>query len=117
MSAGTPAGGAELLGLAGSLLVVLGVILALAWLLRRVQGLRVQGTQSVRVLGGTAVGAKERVLIVQAGGQQFLIGVAPNAVNLLHHFDEPLPEPDESAASIPVFAQKLQSLMRSKARS
>lgn len=104
----------SLLGMAGSLLLVLAAIFALAWLLRRTQGLRVAGMHQVRVLGGTSVGARERVLLVEAAGQHFLLGVAPGAVNLLHHYEGELPEAPAAGAELPPFAQKLQQMMRGR---
>jgi flagellar protein FliO/FliZ len=112
VNAAATTSGSGLLGMAGSLLLVLAMIFALAWLLRRMQGVRIGGVaQSVRVIGGSSVGAKERVLLIEAGGKTFLVGVAPGAVNLLHRYDEPLPEV-ATTAEMPPFARKLQGLLR-----
>lgn len=80
--------GAGVAQMAFSLLLVLVVIFALAWVLRRMQGLRPGGTTGLRVTSGIQVGAKERVLLIQAGDAHLLIGVAPGRVNLLHQFSE-----------------------------
>ena len=80
-----------------SLLLVLAAIFALAWVLRRVQGIRPGAAGSLQVQGGLQVGAKERVLMIRAGDKHLLIGVAPGRVQMLHVFDhapvaaEPLP--------------------------
>lgn len=66
-----------------SFAVVVAMILGLAWLTRRMQGLRAQHGGPLRVCATIAVGAKERVVIVEAAGQQFLIGVAPGQVSIL----------------------------------
>lgn len=81
----------------GGLTAVLALILALAWLLRRVQQLPLAGQQSLRVSAALQVGARERVVLVTAGDTQLLLGVAPGQVNLLHRFDQPLPEPQTTA--------------------
>ena len=90
------------------LLAVLVLILALAWLLRRVQQLPLGGHQQLRVSASVQVGVRERVVLVRAGDTQLLLGVAPGQVNLLHRFDEPLPEP---SAPQPDFARTLQRLL------
>lgn len=66
-----------------SLIAVVAMILGLAWMTRRMQGLRGVNDSGLRVRGSLSVGLKERVVIVEAAGQQFLIGVAPGNVRLL----------------------------------
>ncbi len=72
------------------LAVVLAVIVALGWLIRRLQGFSHHGTSQLRVLGGVSVGTKERVVLLQVGQQQLLLGVAPGRVQTLHVLDKPL---------------------------
>lgn len=78
-----------------NLLLGLGFLLALVgvawWLVRRMGGLQVAGSRApMRVLGSLPVGARERVVLVQVGEQQLLLGVAPGRVNLLLRLEEPL---------------------------
>jgi len=89
-----------------SLLVVLGLILLLAWGLKRLQGARIGGGASLRIHGGLQVGAKERVLLIEAGGQHLLIGVSAGGVNTLHVYAEPplAAEGGEGAPDLPPFA-------------
>ena len=85
-AAPSAAGGA--LQMVLSLAVVLGAIFALAWLLRRMQGVRAGSGANLRVNAGLQVGAKERVLMIQAGDVHLLIGVAPGQVNVLHRYEQ-----------------------------
>ncbi len=71
-----------------SLMVVLGLIFALAWLLKRVQGVRIGGGASLRINAGLQVGPKEKVLIIEAAGRHLLIGVTAGSINTLHVFDQ-----------------------------
>ena len=66
-----------------SLSAVVGVILALAWMTRRLQGLRANAGSELKVKATLAVGMKERVVLIEAAGRQFLIGVAPGQVRLI----------------------------------
>lgn len=84
----------RLLQLAGGLILVIGIILLLSWLLRRLQGHRFGMHTPVRVIGGTAVGQRERAVLVQVGDQQLLLGVAPGSVRTLRVFEQPVvPDP------------------------
>jgi len=87
-----------------SLGLVLGLIFGLAWLTRRLQKLRGGRTESMQIESGLQLGAKERLLLVNVHGQQFLIGVAPGTVNLMHRFP---PASANGHAEIIPFAQHL----------
>ncbi len=66
------------------LLVVLLCIVALAWLAKRFNRLQSTSDGSLRVIGGLSMGARERIVLVQVGDSQLLLGVAPGRVNTLH---------------------------------
>ena len=72
------------------LVIVIGLILILAMLFRRFgdQGLGAPG--NMRVIGGLNVGQRERLVLVQVGEKQILLGVAPGSVRSVMAFDEPL---------------------------
>ena len=72
------------------LLFVLLCIVVLAWLAKRVNRLQSSSDGSLQVLGGISMGARERVVLVQVGDTQLLLGVAPGRINMLHQLEEPL---------------------------
>jgi flagellar protein FliO/FliZ len=75
------------------LLVVLAAIAAIAWLLRRFPlGQNAMGG-AVRVVGGVALGPRERLVLVEVGETWLLVGVAPGQVNALHTLPRPLDAP------------------------
>ena len=116
---GTGVDTAALVRLVGGLLVVLFLILALGWAMRRVGRYTSPVAGQLRVLGGVSVGTRERVVLVQVGEQQLLVGVAPGRVQTLHVLDKPL----EGASGTPggegrpgsqgsPFAQRLRQMMQ-----
>jgi flagellar protein FliO/FliZ len=76
-----------------SLAAVVAVILGLAWMTRRMQGLRGASNGALRVKATIAVGMKERVVLIEASGRQFLIGVAPGQVRLIETLGAASEEP------------------------
>lgn len=66
------------------LLVVIVVILALAWMVKRYGNFSVSGQGQLKLVAGLNVGQKERVVIVQVGETQLLLGVSPGRVEKLH---------------------------------
>lgn len=80
------------------LLAVLVMILVLARYLRRVGSFGYGGSgQQLRIITAVAVGQKERVVLLQAGKTQLLIGVAPGRVQTLHVLDEPMESADSGS--------------------
>jgi flagellar protein FliO/FliZ len=73
-----------------SLLLVLAAVFAAAWVVRRLRGFGKFGGGALQVVTEIAVGTKERVVLVQVGNQQLLLGVAPGRVNTLHVLTEPV---------------------------
>jgi flagellar protein FliO/FliZ len=105
-------GGAAQVTLA--LLVVLAAVFAAGWLLRRVRGVSSQG--AIKVVADLPLGAKERAVLIQLGGQQLLLGVAPGQVRTLHVLAEPVVEStsittSDAGAQHPV-APDFKSLLR-----
>lgn len=79
------------------LTVVVCMIITLGWLARRMNLTGLQRNRHCRVVATMPVSAREKVVLVDIGGQQLLLGVAPGSVTTLHAFDKPIIEADESA--------------------
>ncbi len=107
----SPAAGGILQMLFG-LLAVLAVIAGAAWLVRRLGRLPSGIHGVVRVLGGMSLGARERVVLVQVGETQLLLGVAPGRVQTLHVFAQPVPAPSDRAPAGGGFPERLTALLR-----
>ncbi|WP_251978170.1 flagellar biosynthetic protein FliO [Salinicola avicenniae] len=95
------AGGSDGMGLlllgktALSLLVVVGIILLCAWLLKRLGPNRRAGGQHLRVVASTPVGQRERVVIVEVEDRWLVLGVGSGQVSKLDTLTPP-PEPSHT---------------------
>lgn len=102
--------GTQLSKLLVGLLLVIGLIFLLAWLLRRVQQLNPRGNQAIKVISTQALGARERLVLVQVGKEQVLLGLSAGRITPLHVLEEPVHLPDVEPAN-PEFAQRLMELL------
>lgn len=87
-----------------SLILVLLIIFAAAWLLRRFGRFSAVAEGKLQVLGAISVGQRERIMLVQVGEEQLLIGVTTSRISTLHRLNAPLQFDDqdlESKASAP----------------
>jgi flagellar protein FliO/FliZ len=93
------------------LLVVLGLIFFLAWMLRRVQQAGPAGKgQVIDIVGSRALGPRDRLVLVQVGNEQILLGLSPGSITALHVLKEPVQVPTTEQAT-PEFAQRLMELL------
>jgi flagellar protein FliO/FliZ len=88
-----------------ALLFVLALIFALAWLAKRLPGVAGSSHRALRVVASLSLGPRERVVVVDVGGTQLLLGVGAGGTRALHTLDAPLPEAEAPRA--PAFAQLL----------
>jgi flagellar protein FliO/FliZ len=101
--------GAELLRVVLSLVGIIALIVAAGWLSRRLQARAVPGGRRIRCVETLAVGARDRVLLLEAQGKRLLVGAGPGGLRTLHVFEGEVP-PEEvapPAAPAPGFAELL----------
>ena len=108
-TSGSAAG--QLTQLVLGLLLVLGLIFVLAWLLRRVQNAAPGSGQVIEILGSRSLGPRDRLLLIQVGKEQILIGHSPGTIEALHVMAEPVEVPASARQATPEFAQRLMELM------
>ncbi|WP_236167924.1 flagellar biosynthetic protein FliO [Pseudomonas atacamensis] len=102
----------QLTQLVFGLLLVLGLIFFLAWLLRRVQQAGPAGKgQVIELIGSRALGPRDRLMLVQVGNEQILLGLSPGTITALHVLKEPVEVPTASEKATPEFAQHLLKIL------
>ena len=69
--------GGQLTQLVLGLLLVVGLIFVLAWLMRRVQNIGPGNAQVIEMIGSRALGPRDRLVLVQVGEEQILLGLTP----------------------------------------
>lgn len=111
---GMSLGWSDLAQLFAGLALVVVMIVALAWALRRLGGLGAVGTGSLEIVGGLSVGPRERVVLLRVGTRQLLLGVAPGRVQTLHVLDEPVATPPVGSDG---FAARLQRALSARSDS
>lgn len=74
----------SMLQMLAGLLLVLAVIAAAAWLLKRFALNPGTASGTIKVIAGAAVGQRERVVLVEISGTWLVLGVAPGQIRALH---------------------------------
>lgn len=66
------------------LLIVLSVFFLCVWGVRKLGGLTVSGgAEKMRVVGGLSLGLREKVILLQVGKKQLILGVTPGRIETL----------------------------------
>ncbi|MFT5543654.1 MAG: flagellar protein FliO/FliZ [Glaciecola sp.] len=83
-----------------SLLLVVAIIFALAYIVRRFNVTQA-GNGQLKVVASMAAGTKEKIIVVDVGGEQFLLGITAHNISQLGKLDNPI----ETASAIKLSGQ------------
>ncbi|MDD5612681.1 MAG: flagellar biosynthetic protein FliO [Gallionella sp.] len=71
-----------------SLLLVLAAIVAVAWLLKRMNIAQQGSGNLLKVVGSVAIGQRERVVLIEINDTWLLVGVGPGQIRPLHTLEK-----------------------------
>ncbi|BCO18172.1 hypothetical protein KUC3_10290 [Alteromonas sp. KC3] len=101
-----------------SLLLVVAIIFALAYIMRRFN-VTAMGSGQMKVVASMVAGAKEKIMVIQVGDEQHLIGVTSHNISHLSKLEKNLDVPSKgmgatAAGGGDAFKQKLVAAMAGK---
>jgi len=110
-----PISSAYLVKLTLGLVFIIVLIFGLAWVARKMQLTPLSGQQLIRIVSAVSVGNRDRIALIEVGGEQILLGLSPGRIEKLHVLASPvsLDEQAPAYAQSP-FAQKLAGLMNTQ---
>jgi flagellar protein FliO/FliZ len=101
----------DIVRMIGTLLGIIAIILISAFLLKRMKLVNFNKNNDLKILAGLSLGSKERVILIEAGDKQILIGVTNQTITPIHVFEDPVVESEiESGQSS--FLQILQNKVK-----
>ncbi len=106
-------GGRHLLSVTVALFGIIGLIFAISWFVKRFGHVGFSQNQHIKIIAAMPLGTRERIVLVDAAGQQLLLGITATSITTLHSFQEPavLTEKDDRASD---FSRKLMSILQQK---
>ncbi len=103
--------GGHLLNVTLGLLLIIGLIFGLSWFVKRFSQGTFSGNSHLKIIATMPLGTRERIVLIDAGGQQLLLGITPTHINTLHAFDAPIAT-DSMEANTSDFGRKLMAILQ-----
>jgi flagellar protein FliO/FliZ len=97
------------------LLIVLAIFAICVWSIKQLQRQQFNDGDRLQIVGGLSLGMREKLVLVQAGKKQLILGVTPSRIEMLHVLEgedclnKVTFEPSENS-----FAYKLKQVMKGK---
>ena len=126
----SPLTGGTVIEMVFYLMLVVAVIFLCAWLFRRMGGMGVGATGLIKILTAISLGSRDRIVLIQVGEKQMLLGISPGRINTLHVFEgDVMAQAQANADQLSInnnpgsgqlsnaFARKLQGFLSSAQRS
>jgi len=105
-----PLSSSYLLKLTGGLVLVVLVIFVLAWVVKKFNLNQQSQSGLIRIIAGLSIGTRDRIVLVQVGEEQILLGLTAGHIEKLHTLAVPLEVPGEPLEASS-FATRLGRLM------
>lgn len=83
-------GGGDILSLGASVIVIVAIIVVLGWLYSRSRFVSGGANDVIDVVATRALGAKERLIVVEVAEQQLLVGMTATGMQTLHVLEKPV---------------------------
>ncbi len=112
--AALPDAGASLVQMLLGLAAVVLAIFAVLWLIKRLSATSGKTAGTLRIVGGAAVGPRERIVLLEVEDTWLLVGVAPGQVRALHQMPKGQPLEKTPTAEGKDFGTWLRQIMERK---
>lgn len=98
-----------------SLVVVIAAILVIGWFYSRMRIGAGKAGDVINVVASRPLGPKERLMVIEIGDQQLLVGMTATQLQTLHIFDKPVVDAGQ-AVDQEGFAGRLKSALLERAK-
>jgi flagellar protein FliO/FliZ len=105
--------GGHLLNVTLGLAAIIGLIFVLSAFVKRFGAGTFATNSQLKILSSMPLGTRERIILIDAGGQQLLLGITPTNINTLHVFADPVVVANNPEAPSD-FSQKLMAILQQK---
>ena len=93
-----------------ALALIIAVLAGTAWMARKVSGGKGFGQGGMKIVGGVALGPRERIVLLEIGNEWLVVGIVPGQIRTLHRMDKGMLPQDLPVSGTKPFAQWLNGI-------
>ena len=93
-----------------NLLAVMALLIGLGFVLKKINKVKYKGNKQINIINVVSIGAKEKIILLEANGSTLLIGATANHIETLHRFNDLEPLQSDKQRE-PVFRDEMMKLM------
>lgn len=98
-----------------SLAIVLGIFYLFVNVFKKYTGVSIKANSTIRVIGGLSLGGKDKVVILEAGDVNLLLGVSASGITKLHQFShDEMATTDDQDTPPSSFGQQIEKILGKK---
>lgn len=105
-SSSTTSATTGLLQIVAALGVVIAVMLAMTWFMKRFSGLSPLQRLPMKVISAVSLGNRERVVVIEVADQCLVLGVTPQQITMLSSLPKPVVAPIQTDSAEPAIANR-----------
>ena len=96
------------------LFVVLGLMVAAAWMLRKFNSTGTSSGGTIKIIGGIAVGSRERIMVIEVADQWIVVGITASSINTLSTMPKQETSLQEEQAASGNFSSRLKQFIEKR---
>jgi len=98
-----------------SLAIVLGIFYLLVNVFKKYTGVSIKANSTMRVIGGLSLGGKDKVVILEAGDVNLLLGISASGITKLHQFSQDeMTATNDQVTQTSSFGQQIEKILGKK---
>ncbi len=105
--------GRHLVNVTLALMGIIGLIFAISWFVKRFSQGAFSANAHIKILLAMPLGTRERIVLIEVGGQQLLLGITSTNINTLHMFETPIVVENKTDNQSD-FSRKLMAILQQK---
>lgn len=105
--------GRHLVNVTLALMGIIGLIFAISWFVKRFSQGAFSANAHIKILSAMPLGTRERIVLIEVGGQQLLLGITSTNINTLHMFETPIVVENKTDNQSD-FSRKLMAILQQK---
>ncbi|MDH5301609.1 MAG: flagellar biosynthetic protein FliO [Gammaproteobacteria bacterium] len=92
--------------------LVVAAIFGSAWAFKRFAGTAFIANDTMKIISGLSLGTRDRIVLIQVGDEQIVVGISPGRIQTLHVLKYPVDVSTENSVVGSAFSERLNAVIK-----